>query len=601
MERQESRGVRTIKCVELDSKSLYGAFTSGGHQLIRKREEINRINVFPVADGDTGTNLALTLDSLIHNTEVHQTAGETLTSMAEAVLSGARGNSGFIFAEFIVGLSEFLQRLERITLDDFDRALKNAVRKAYEAIYNPVEGTILTVIRDWAHSIGEYKHLGDFSAVFRKTLKRAKKSLDNTPNLLPVLKDAHVVDAGAEGFFEFLRRVTKFFVSGETVAVPEDTKIYRELHAEMHGGEYPVFRYCTEGFIRGGDMDTGAIRDELQRLGDSLIVAGGADMARVHIHTDNPAEVFRKLGTRGDIVEQKVDDMVREYEVTHARKHPIALVTDSVCDLPGQLIDRYQIHVLPMNIQFEGARYIDGITIKSSDIYDRIDTVSPYPSTSQPSPASFRLLYSFLTTYYESVIAIHVSGKLSGTFSVSRKEALNFPDKKITVIDSRNNSGSQALIVLRAAEAIAEGKSHEEVVEEIESSIEKANIFVSVPSLKYMVKGGRVSPLKGFVARVLNLTPVVSLDEEGSAHMLGKAFSRRQNRRMLLKIARDIAEKGPVRYYGIVHARNEEGASSFARQLEGIIGKAPLFIQEISPIMGLHAGKGCYAMVVMRE
>jgi len=572
-----------MKCETLDAQRLYGAFSSGGYELIRKRDELNKINVFPVADGDTGTNLAMTLDSLINNSEVRATAGETLKSMSEAVLAGARGNSGIIFAEFIVGLSELLVKLEKITLDDFAHALKNAVRKSYEAIYSPVEGTILTVIHEWAHSIEEYKHLGDFSLVFSKIFKRAKKSLDNTPNLLPVLKEANVVDAGAEGFFEFLQGITKFLVDGKVVTIPEGVHISEELHTEMHGGEYPVFRYCTEGLVRGDGLDTVAIRDELQNVGNSLIAAGGDGMMRVHIHTDTPADIFKILARHGEIVEQKVDDMVREYEVTHSRKFPIALVTDSVCDLPAKLLDRYQIHMVPMNIQFGGVQYIDGSTITSSDIYNQIDTIHPYPSTSQPSPAAFRLLYSFLTTYYELVIAIHVSSALSGTYSVSLKEARKYPDDKITVIDSKNNSGAQALMVLRAAEAIAAGKSHEEVVAEVEQAAEKADIFVSVPSLRYMVKGGRVSPLKGCIARLLNMKPIVSLDEEGSALLIGNAFSEKQNRKKLLRLAVKTMEKGNLRYYGIVHAQNPKGAQSFGRELEQLTGMPPCLSRKSPP------------------
>jgi DegV family protein with EDD domain len=296
-----------------------------------------------------------------------------------------------------------------------------------------------------------------------------------------------------------------------------------------------------------------------------------------------------------------VDDMLREYEVTHARKYPIALVTDSVCDLPKSLLDAYQIHVVPLTIILDGAQYLDGLTISNERIYEGMEARGPYPSTSQPSPAAFKLLYSFLSTYYESIIAIHVAGKLSGTYSLSAKEAALVPGKRIAVIDSKNNSGSQALIVLRAAELIAAGKSHDEVVAAIEGFIPKARILVSVPTLKYMVKGGRVSPLKGALAGALNLKPIVSLDEEGGSKIYGKAFSRRKNLEGIIELAREFVGKDELRCYALVYAGNVEEAEAFASLIGEALGRKPLFIQEISPIIALNAGKNTIAVVLMKE
>jgi DegV family protein with EDD domain len=590
---------------ELDSVSLYNAFVSGGKEIVRGREAINRINVFPVADGDTGTNLAMTVGSLIERSAPMPTAGATMRAMADAALSGARGNSGIIFAQFFVGLSEAIGDIAEVSSELFAEAAKKAELRAREAVLVPMEGTILTVIRDWARAFDEHKHLGDFALIFQRTLKGAKLSLDNTPNLLPELKKAHVVDAGADGFFRFLRGATKYLVSDTkelAPALPEgpDAGLV-DLLPSVHGGEYPVFRYCTEVLLRGEGIDLRRIREELGTFGNCGIAAGSAEKVRVHVHTDDPASAVRRLSSYGVVQEQKVDDMLREYESTHSRKYPIALVTDSVCDLPKALIDKYQIHVVPLNVAMDGAQYLDGLTVSNEDIYEAMEARGSYPTTSQPSPSALRLLYSFLTTYYESVIAIHVSGKLSGTFSLSAREAASFPGKRITVIDSRNNSGSQALIVLRAAELIAEGRSHDEVVAAVEAFISKARIFVGVPTLRYMVKGGRVSRLKGAFAAMLNLKPIVSLDEEGGSKLYGKAFSMRGSLKALIGLARDFVGDEKLRYYGVVHAGNLGAAQAFASRLEAELGEKPLFIQEISPIIALNAGKNTMAVVLMKE
>ncbi|HOX33615.1 MAG TPA: DegV family protein [Spirochaetales bacterium] len=590
--------------VELDSVTLYNAFVSGGREIIRRREEINKINVFPVADGDTGTNLALTMGSVVERSSPRPTAGQTMRSMADAALSGARGNSGIIFAQFLAGLGESMGERPSVSSEGFAEAARHAERRAREAVLAPVEGTILTVIGDWVRSLEEHQHLRDFGLIFQRTLRGAKRSLDRTPELLPALKKAGVVDAGAEGFVRFLSGATEYLVS-DASALPSGAAgaeaSLAELPPSIHGGEYPAFRYCVELLLRGEGIDLGKLRAELAGLGDCGIAAGGGGRARVHVHSDDPALVLRRLSAYGAVEEQKVDDMLREYEVVHARKHPIALVTDSACDLPKALLDEHQIHVLPLSINLGSAAYLDGLTIGNEDIYAALESGGPSPTSSQPSPAAARLLYSFLSTYYESIIAIHVSAKLSGTYSLSSREAERFPGKRISVVDSRLNSGAQALLVLRAAELIAAGKGHDEVLAALESSIPKARILVAVPTLRHMVKGGRVGPLKGALARLLNLKPIVSLDEAGGSALRGAAFSMRRCAARIVRLAAEFAGGGELRAYGVVHAGDPEAARDFAARLEAALGKKPLFIQEISSVIALNAGRGALAAVLMKE
>lgn len=587
--------------LELDSQALYQAFVSGGVEIIRNREEINRINVFPVADGDTGTNLAMTMSSIMENSAPQTSAGRTMQAIADAALTGARGNSGIIFAQFFAGMAESLGNAERVDGPSFAVAARNAERRSREALVRPVEGTILTVMADWVQLLEEQLHHREFGLMFQKTLRGAKLSLENTPNLLPVLKKERVVDAGAEGFFRFLSGMTKFLV-GEQGALEEKNPIPPEsIEASVHGGEYPVFRYCTEVLLRGESIDPTALRVELASLGDSAIVAGTDRKVRIHVHTDAPAQVIERLRSYGLVLEQKVDDMLREYEVCHTRKYPIALVTDSVCDLPAALLELYQIHVVPMNILAGDEQYLDRLTITNEQVYARMEAPGPYPTTSQPAPAAFRKLFSFLSTYYDSIVAIHVSGRLSGTCGVAKGEAEKLTGKRISVIDSRHDSGSQALIVLRAAELIAAGKTHDEVVSEVEACIPKARIYVSVPTLKYMVKGGRVSPLKGLAAALLNLKPIVSLDGEGAALLYGKAFSTESNLRKILNLVSDFLGNDTLHAWALVHAGCLEKAKAFAERVEAVAGTKPLFIQEISPIIALNAGRNTVAVVLLKE
>jgi DegV family protein with EDD domain len=209
--------------------------------------------------------------------------------------------------------------------------------------------------------------------------------------------------------------------------------------------------------------------------------------------------------------------------------------------------------------------------------------------------------YAFLSNHYDSIIALHVSAKMSGTHAASLREAAKIAGKKITVIDSRHLSGSLGLLVLRAAEAIAAGKSHDDVVAAIRSWIPKARILVSVKSLDYMVRGGRVSPLKGLAAKLLNLKPIVSVDGEGNSLLYGKAFSGRANMNKILRmVAGDLKER-PLHSYGIVHAGVPEKARKFASRLTLMTGREPRFIMEITPVVSLNSGPEALSVVTMGE
>jgi DegV family protein with EDD domain len=371
---------------------------------------------------------------------------------------------------------------------------------------------------------------------------------------------------------------------------------------ELHESGDVRFRYCTEALIAGEAIDREALRGSLEPFGDSLIVAGMGEQVRIHIHTDQPAQVFASLTSAGRVIQQKVDDMRLQYEVAHRRKYPIAIVTDSTCDLPRELLDQYQIQVIPLHIIAGENEYLDKLTIDSEEFFNLADRSPQFPTSSQPSSGLFTRIFSYLSTYYDSIIAIHVGGGISGTVSTSTQAARALDGaKKISVIDSRNISGALGLIVLRAAEAVAAGKSHDEVVSEVESYVPKAQLLVSVRTLEYFVKGGRIKPIAGALGKLLNLKPIISVDAEGNPIRFGKAFSEKRNvAKIVAMVARRHAES-PLRSYAVVHGHDPEAGKYLAEQLEKELGFPPFFIEEIAPVLALHAGRGTTAVVSMQE
>lgn len=589
--------------LELDGKTFYYSFLAGASSLIEHQKELNRINVFPVADADTGTNMASTLRAIIEKVKPEKSFKVTIDAIAEAALTGARGNSGVIFAQFFYGLSNETRHIKKLRMDHFAEILHQSVKYIYEAIAEPIEGTMLTVIREWATYIHKHKNeTHDFAKMFHDAYQIAGKSLQETTSKLKVLAQANVVDSGAKGFVVFLSGIAELLKTKNIRKLSQARDQVAEIDEPViESHEVTGFRFCTEGIIRGKNLPAEEIRNKLKSYGDSVVLAGADHVMRVHVHTENPAGLFRDLSAYGTLSFQKADDMLKQYQTAHQRKYRIALVTDSTCDLPETLIDKYQIHMSHLNLNFGENQYLDKLTIRPAQFYDMLETTDTWPTTAQPNRQSFINLYSQLASHYDSIIAIHLTGKFSGTYNNSKKAAEIISSefgKKISVIDSRTLSGALGLITYRAAMAIDQGMKHDDIVKSVENWIRNTRIFVSVKDLSYMVRGGRVSPLKGKIARMLNVKPIVSMDSEGRSLLLDKAFSQKRNIRLVMKHIEKIKQKHTIRNYILLHAHNPETASWFSDQLTVLTGTEPLGTMDISPVIGLNAGEGAVAVAL---
>jgi uncharacterized protein len=593
-----------MKLRHLDGENLYYAFFHGRRAVFRRQKHLNRINVFPVADGDTGTNLAMTMHSIIEGSSKHGSVASVSRGMAEAALSGSRGNSGIIFAQFVRGLSEAAQGKDRLDKREFTLAARRAVDLAYQALARPVEGTILTVMRAWSNALDNlHDKKDDFVDLFHEALEAARHSLHETPKMMKVLEKARVVDAGAEGFVTFLEGMLHFIRHGDK---PERTDVapvleeVQDVHASGPDAAIP-FRYCTEFLLEGPDLDAEALRTRLRDLGDSTAVAGGRDRLRVHIHSNEPWAVAAACESAGRIAGQKVDDMVRQNQVAHHRRSGIAVVTDSTCDLPREILDRYQIHVVPMRLSFGDREYLDQLTIRDDRFYRMLEEDPEFPKTSQPPAAAFADLYRRLSHHYHSIVSIHLSSGLSGTCNSARVAAGQVTEVPVAVVDSRNLTGGLGLMVLKVAEAVAAGGRFADVVRLAESLPGRTRILVGIPTLESYIRGGRLSPLKGRIANWLNLKPIVTLDAEGKGVMFGKAFSRRRNLEKIVEMVSAAHRATPVRRYIVGHTRAENTALDFARDIEREIGVRPECITPIAPVLGAHAGPGSVCVSFMTD
>ncbi len=590
----------------MDGRNLYYSFIAGARKVIGHQVELNKINVFPVNDGDTGTNLASTIRSVVDSLHPHRSYKITADRIAEATLLSARGNSGIIFAQFFYGLAIETGDLAYVTVKQFAESIMKAVRYVYEAVANPVEGTMLTVIKEWAQYIYDSWHrFTDFNHLLVSSYDILVRSLQETKSKLKILAANNVVDAGARGFVLFVEGIIEFVQSRnvkELILAKSETVSFPKIEEVI--AEKVDFRYCTEAVIKNCRSDNSALKEILSGYGDSIVIAGSDRIRRIHVHTNTPAELFDKLRHSGTLTFQKADDMIRQSESVYNRKWNIALVTDSTCDLSPELIENYQVNFLPINISFGDNNYLDKITIHPEQFYRLLDESPDYPKSSQVNEKAFVNLYSHLASHYDSIIAVHLSGKLSGTYNSSVRAAKivsNEFGKPVSVLDSRKISGALGLIVLRIAKAIESGISHDQIITMAEKWISDTSIFVSVRTMKYLVKGGRVSAFKGLIARILNINPIVSLDDTGKAIVFGKALSQRINNERIISHIRSLNPGRKIWNYIVLHANNEEAARWYCESMEKITGMKPVSVCNISPVIGANAGVGAASVALLYD
>ncbi len=323
---------------------------AAARHLDQQKDTVNALNVFPVPDGDTGTNMSLTLNSAIK--ELEQAGSGEIKRLASLLtrgsLMGARGNSGVILSQFFRGFSDGLAHVQtEISGEDLAHALVMASQTTYRAVMRPVEGTMLTVARVAAeHAVQASEGGAGAEEVLRAALEGARTALADTPNILPVLKQAGVVDAGGQGlvclFEGFVMGLTATPEELEQLLVAAVPEKKAEAAAPKLEQEVVVNKYCTEFIILGSGIDAVKIRGELEQKGDSLLVVSDGDVVKVHVHTDHPGQVLEFCGQFGDLTEIAIDNMRLQNQefASHEESHRLDYSAgNNVVDFPGNSVD----------------------------------------------------------------------------------------------------------------------------------------------------------------------------------------------------------------------------------------------------------------------
>jgi len=606
-----------MKISYLDGPRLRLALAAGSRSLIQNASNLNAINVFPVPDGDTGTNMASTVRAMLVSLTGFRpkNAGSVLSHAAQSALAAAKGNSGAILAQFFSSLAEDLGQEARISAKRLAAAAVRAADQTRKALSIPREGTILTVLHDWAHAMHDKaQQSDDILHVFTSAYESAKASLARTRDMLPEMRRAGVVDAGAKGFVHMLEGIAQFITSGSLrdtlrserraatsgtatsgvanhdtanrgntthgdapgvaakAACEDETSalsVFEMIGAPSATADFELLdddsfdapRYCTEALLHGDALNLDAIREELATLGDSVVVAGGGALAKIHVHTDAPHLVFDALDARGTVEAHKVDDMRLQTLLarrSRQAKPRCAIVTDTGCDLPEDLLFAHGVLKVPALITIDGKTRPDGASLDTDSLYRRMREHPNFSmSTSQPSDASFIRAFTLASQHAQEILYIGLSSGLSGTFqaglrsaervgmenppllehdvaarqtpseasggagAANSKHASAPAETRITSFDSKTLTSAQGLLTARAIEMAERGMSACEISNTLDALKGKVVFFVAVKNIASLIRSGRLHGLKSLILRKFGLRPLLATNAEGKAKTAG--------------------------------------------------------------------------------
>ncbi|WP_196778619.1 DegV family protein [Cognatilysobacter tabacisoli] len=595
----------------LTAPALRRALIAGARRVIAGRDLLNRINVFPVADGDTGNNMAQTLGVLLNGALRRRSAhiGELLLRIGHEAIDGARGNSGAILAQFLYGVAEHARSEPVLDATTLAAAVRRGADSARAALAEPAEGTILSVIGAFADALDEAAREARSTGPrdgFNQALASARVALARTPQQMALLQRAGVVDAGAKGFLELLEGIAEFVEGGPRALRVRGAGVAANDAAldaagpagmpDVHDHVDPDRRWCTECLINGDGIDRATLGAALAALGaDSVVLAGGATHMRVHAHVAAPQALFEVCAAQGRVDGMKADDMLMQQRSAESSR-PVAVVTDSAADLPDAIAERHAIHCVPVRVNVDGQDFLDKVALTADAFYRRMAGAAELPRTSQPPPGDFRRCFEFLLAHQREVVYVGLSRAVSGTLQSAEHAALRGEPGRVTVFDTVNAAGGQALLAWRAGELADAGADATAIVAELERLRPLTLTWAMARDIRHAVRGGRIPAWAGPAVRWSGLTPIARVRADGRLGIAGGLLAKAGAPEAF---ARYVAKRLPrgTRWRLIVgHCGAADDGERLLAAMRARIDAVESYLVATGPAIGAHAGQG--ALVV---
>jgi len=568
-------------------QNLKKAFICGVERVAAWSDLLDNINVFPVADGDTGRNLIISLTPL----RQLETDRETI---CRNLMMSARGNSGNIAAQFFSGL------LKSDSIESLPHAAKVGKEMAWNAINNPVQGTMLTVFDALVNSMDKYSN-GDLTKRITEIIDHLEQAVQSTPELLPTLKQAGVVDSGALGMFIYLEGFFKTLLNQANDFRPIQTTFKGKLEISSSFKKKAENIFCVDTVIQSDENVEDNIK-QLSSTGNNVVIIPHEKYLKIHLHTSDSAQTREIVESIGQVVqwtEDHIGNQVTAFK-PQTTDQAIHIMTDAAGSVTRE--DSHQLGITLLDSYITvGHKSLPETFFTPSELYAAMlngDKVS----TSQASVFERHQYYQSVLHQYGKALYLCVGSVYTGNYETAMKwKEENDPDNSLVVIDTGTASGRLGAIVIATAKFSAKTNDPDAVITFTNRAVQKCEEYVFLDKLKYLAAGGRLSKTSAFFGDLLKKKPVISPLPEGAAKAGILQNSEEQLSFALEKLDKSIT-KGSSPFIMLEYSDNQEWVQDVAtNEIKNHYPSAEIMLQPLSLTSGAHMGPGTWAIAFLPE
>ncbi|HPJ95851.1 MAG TPA: DegV family protein [Syntrophales bacterium] len=559
------------------------ALVSGCESLTAGADLLDRINVFPIADGDTGRNLVISLSPL-------RRMGRNIHDLKKDLLLSARGNSGNIAAPF------FQAFIEGDTRETLSGAIRKGRDQAWQAVPDPRPGTMLTFL----DALADLFHDPQSFQSHPECLHRLQNTVRLTVNQQPKLRQAGVVDAGALGLYLFFEGFLSTFTGFALIMSPVTATFGNLVRLSSAYRNEPENGYCVDTILKTG-ADREQVEALLASLGESVVVARGRNCLKVHFHTDNREASRTRLSPLGEILGWEEDDLFRQTLVFNRprKRGPIHIMTDAAGSLTREEAKDWDITLLDSYITI-GDQSLPETYVTPEALYKAMRS-GIRPSTSQASVFERHRHYANVMATYERVLYLCVGSAYTGNHQIAmgwKKD--HDPDNRLTIIDTGAASGRLAVLVLATAALAEKAHREEDVIAFARNAIQLAEEYIFLDRLEYLAAGGRLSKTGAFFGDMLGMKPVVTPMADG-ARKAGLCRNRKDQEAFALKALSKSIEPDTKALIMLEYSDDPVWVERFADQVKILYAQAQIIVHPLSLTSGAHMGPGTWAVAYLPD
>jgi len=582
----------------LTQKELKEMMLLSAKKIETHKEEINKINVFPVPDQDTGNNMAKTLQGI--KEAIENKNFKDLSEISEAALDGAlttaQGNAGVIYTGFLAGFLPILDK-NPVDAEKLTEAFEKGAERARKSIQNPKEGTILDVIDAATATLKEEsKKEKNIINILKSVAENAKEALLATREKMEIFRKANVVDAGGLAFLmileSYLEALEPSLAKAESGGEKPSEKVRRFVQTLSN-------RFEVVSLIKNPKFDEETIRQKLKNWGNCLDIVRVKDKIKIHIHTDYPEDVKKIMRETGQILSLREEDMAREVVGEESvRKVSVGIVTDDVAMLLPKITEKYKIEILPIRYDWPEEKDLPGENIYQKMREAEKRGIPATVKTTQINPKQYLEAYQKQLKEFDKVLCITLSSKISGCYNsaLQAREVSENPDK-IFVLDSLTAAPGQALLALWALELIQEQREIKEILKELKELIPEIHTYIIFEDPKWIEGIGRITHSQAnWIRRIkrINVHPLMEI-KNGLVAKGGMMFASSSSEALFKKVLKEskkIRQEGKRIRVIIGHADKPEEAENLKKLLKEKI-KAEVSFVAIGPtVVCAAAGPG---------